>query len=78
MKPTLIAAVAAFSLSMSGVALADPVSAKQPSVGQSQVVYPNQRAGYLAQNGVVMPNQRAQYLAGNSSVLPSQRPAYLA
>jgi hypothetical protein len=78
MKSILMAAVAAVTLGMTGAALADQVSAKQPASGQSQVTMPNQRAGYLAKNDVVMPNQRAQYLARNESVLPSQRPAYLA
>ncbi|GAB0118310.1 hypothetical protein [Acidisoma sp. 7E03] len=78
MKTMLMAAVAAVTLGMTGAALADQVTDKQPASGQSQSVMPNQRAGYLARNESVLPSQRPAYLARNESVLPSQRPAYLA
>jgi len=85
MKTMFLAA--ALSIGMAGAALADQAPAAQPSA-QSQVVMPNQRAGYLTQyslaaNDVVMPNQRAQYLkhydlAQNTVVMPNQRAGYLA
>jgi hypothetical protein len=65
MKKFLLAAVAAVSLGMTGVAAASPIVAHTANSKQ-------------ADNAVVLPSQRPQYLAGNSVVLPSQRPAYLA
>ena len=82
MKTSLIAAVAAVTLGMSGAALAaTPLfqhNDHQQQVARNSVVLPNQRPAYLARNSVVLPNQRPAYLARNSVVLPNQRPAYLA
>ena len=79
MKSILMAAVAAVTLGLTGAAMANDISAKQPSTnGNTQVIMPNQQAGYLARNESVLPSQRPAYLARNESVLPSQRPAYLA
>jgi len=82
MKTSLIAAVAAVTLGMSGAALAGsplfPHNDHQQQVARNSNVLPDQRPAYLAGNSSVLPDQRPAYLAGNSSVLPDQRPAYLA
>jgi hypothetical protein len=82
MKVSLIAAVAAVTLGMSGAALAGtplyPHNDHQQQVARNGVVLPSQRPTYLARNSVVLPSQRPTYLARNSVVLPSQRPTYLA
>jgi hypothetical protein len=82
MKNSLIAAVAAVTLGMSGAALAGtplyPQSGHHQQVARNNVVLPSQRPTYLARNSVVLPSQRPTYLARNSVVLPSQRPSYLA
>jgi hypothetical protein len=78
MKSIMMAAVAAVTLGMTGAAMADNISAKQPSTnGNTQVIMPNQQAGYLARNEQVSPQQRPAYLARNEQVAPQQRPAYL-
>jgi hypothetical protein len=64
-----MAVVAAFSLGMTGNALASPIVPHTAKTMQRQ---------QQARNSVVLPSQRPAYLAGNSVVLPSQRPAYLA
>jgi hypothetical protein len=82
MKTSLIAAVAAVTLGMSGAALAGtplfPHNDHHQQVARNDVVLPSQRPAYLARNSVVLPSQRPAYLARNSVVLPSQRPSYLA
>ncbi len=82
MRNSLIAAVAAVTLGMSGAAFAgSPLYSHndhQQQVARNSVVMPSQRPAYLARNSVVLPNQRPAYLARNSVVLPNQRPAYLA
>jgi hypothetical protein len=80
MKTSLIAAVAAITLSMSGAALAgSPLFPHNDHHQQARnsVVLPSQRPSYLARNDNVLPSQRPAYLARNDNVLPSQRPAYL-
>ncbi len=88
MKTILMAAVAAVTLGMTGAAMADQGTAKQPAAN-SQLVMPSPHATYVAQaqgGGTdVLPSQRPAYLAAylppgatNQDVLPSQRPSYLA
>ncbi|WP_158805508.1 MULTISPECIES: hypothetical protein [unclassified Acidisoma] len=71
MKSILMAAIAAVTLGMTGVAMAgQPVS--------------SHNSYKEARNETVLPNQHPTYLAGNSTqgsnsvVMPSQRPDYLA
>jgi len=80
MKTSLIAAVAAVTLGMSGAALAGtPLFPHHQQLAGNNVVLPSQRPTYLAgSNNVLIPAQRPTYLAGNNVVLPAQRPAYLA
>lgn len=83
MKTSLIAAVAAATLSLTGAAFAAPSpgypqAAPSHQQARNSTVLPSQRPAYLARNSTVLPSQRPAYLARNSTVLPSQRPAYLA
>jgi hypothetical protein len=66
MKSSLIAAVTAVTLGMSGGAFA------------GTPLFPHSDHQQVARNSVVLPSQRPTYLARNSVVLPSQRPTYLA
>ncbi len=68
MRTSLIAAVAAVTLGLSGAAFA----------GTPLFPHNNGHQQLVARNSVVLPSQRPAYLARNSVVLPSQRPAYLA
>ena len=65
MKNFLMAAVAAVTLGMTGVAMA----------GEPIVHHAVQ--GRMARNEQVAPQQRPAYLSRNESVDPQQRPAYL-
>jgi hypothetical protein len=90
MKSIMMAAIAAVTLGMTGVAMADQPVARHKTSQQArnETVLPNQRPTYLAgnstqgSNSVVLPSQRPAYLASNNAqgsnsvVLPSQRPAY--
>lgn len=81
MKNFLLAAVAAVSLGMTGVALAaTPVVHHVVGVqlAGNNTVLPSQRPTYLAKDDIVLPSQRPAYLAKDDVVLPSQRPIYLA
>jgi hypothetical protein len=81
MKTSLIAAVAAVTLGLSGAALAEsPLNLQNnhQHIARNDAVLPSQRPAYLAKDDVVLPSQRPAYLAKDDVVLPSQRPAYLA
>jgi hypothetical protein len=82
MKNTLMAAVAAVTLGMTGVAMASvPIvhHAVQGQMARNESVAPQQRPAYLARSdSQSTPEQRPAYLARNESVAPQQRPAYLA
>jgi CelD/BcsL family acetyltransferase involved in cellulose biosynthesis len=81
MKNIMMAAVAAVTLGMTGVAMAgEPIvhHAVQVQTARNEQVSPQQRPAYLARNESVSPQQRPAYLARNESVSPQQRPAYLA
>ncbi len=82
MRTSLIAAVAAVTLSLSGAAFAGsplyPQNNHAQQVARNSTVLPSQRPDYLARNSTVLPSQRPDYLARNSTVLPDQRPSYLA
>jgi hypothetical protein len=83
MKNILMAAVAAVTLGMTGVALAgQPIvrHAAQGQVAGNEVVLPNQRPAYLAENNHEWTKeQRPAYLAENNHEWTrEQRPAYLA
>jgi hypothetical protein len=71
MKSSFIAAIAAVTLGMTGVAMADqPVPRHDASQqARSETVLPDQRPAYLASNSA---------RGSNSVVLPNQRPKYLA
>ena len=80
MKNVLMAAVAAVTLGMTGVALADaPIvhHGDQGQVARNEQVAPQQRPAYLSRNEQVAPQQRPAYLSRNEQVAPQQRPAYL-
>jgi glycerol dehydrogenase-like iron-containing ADH family enzyme len=65
MKTILMAAVAAVTLGMTGVALA------------GEPVLHHGVQGQMARNEQVAPQQRPAYLARNEQVSPQQRPTYL-
>jgi hypothetical protein len=83
MKNTLMAAVAAVTLGMTGVAMASvPIvhHAVQGQMARNESVAPQQRPAYLARSdSQSTPEQRPAYLArSDSQSTPEQRPAYLA